>query len=491
MLASSTCPRQCKAERLPAEKCAAEDSRQFQKADFLMIYPPSSRLLRYFLLQMTSALLSPRFLDQHRYSWNIRIADLSKLSSKTAGMMTGARGSGGRTSNCCRALPQWPCTAPWAAVVVVLDWSAGLRFLPPPSTPRRDKDGGEPWTPETLCPDSEDESTSEVLLADTSEFQTDLESSWLALHSIEETLQQLERISDRRAGILGTMLSRGAVLPEASEVQVPQSSKESGTNALDPCDPPRLLLPSLLEYLTVDDIMEWRRTSQQTRRPRVFIQHLTEMGRLDRSESILDFSAKWKRNEAAVKDPRDVTERKFFECRWWCMRLAKARHYTQLFPESDVVVQANLRDLLVHCNDVDDSVRWSAHHLIQNHVGLGSHASVQRLIAEAMLGLMADRLPETAEICKENSYQVLRCSLPLPWVVRALTKSQRQKWVSLLVRLLDPKSYQSTVIEHLTLLWRADDDPRRSYAEADRQLQALSQHSGRDVKEALFKLRMC
>ena len=179
--------------------------------------------------------------------------------------------------------------------------------------------------------------------------------------------------------------------------------------------------------------------------------------------------------------------------RWWCMKLAKACHYTQMLPESDVcdIVQANLRSLFVHCHDVDESVRRSAHHLILNHAGLGSHPSVQRLIADAMLGLMADRLPETTEISEENSIQVLRCSLPLPWVLRTLTKSQRQKWVSLLVRLLDPKSYQSTLIEHLTLLWRADDDPRRSYAEADHQLQALSQHSSREVKGALFRLRMC
>lgn len=174
-------PRQCKVERLPAEKCAAEDSKQFQKAvfspRFILRAPVAFSPADDFNASKSEIFGSASAL------WNImefgRIADLSKLSSKTAGMTTGARGSGGRTSNCCRALPQcWPCTAPWAAIVVVFDWSAGLRrwlrFLPPvtsfrvkqlrPSTPQqcRDKDAGEPWTPETCCPDSEDESTSEA-----------------------------------------------------------------------------------------------------------------------------------------------------------------------------------------------------------------------------------------------------------------------------------------------------------------------------------------
>ncbi|CAE7797181.1 unnamed protein product [Symbiodinium sp. CCMP2592] len=245
--------------------------------------------------------------------------------------------------------------------------------------------------------------------------------------------------------------------------------------------------------------MEWRRTSKQTRSPRVLIQHLTEMGRLDRSESILDFS---KKLVSAQKDLRkfnadiklDVEQQKFFECRWWCMSLATADKTH--FAESDVydIVSANLRDLFVHCRDGDESVRRSAHHLILKYAAFGSQPFVQQLTSEAMLGLMADLLPEPAELSNETSFQALRCSRPLEWIIRALTKPQRQKWVSLLVRLLqgqNQKSYQSTLIDRLTLLWRADDDPRRSYAEADQQLQALEQHSSRDVMLALYKLRKC
>ncbi|CAE7805619.1 unnamed protein product [Symbiodinium sp. CCMP2592] len=304
--------------------------------------------------------------------------------------------------------------------------------------------------------------------------------------------------------------------PDASAQTDPsmfQSSKESRTmiacradvEVVDPCDPSWLLMPSLLEYLSVDDILEWRRTSRQTRSPRVLIQHLTEMGRLDRCESILGFSAKWK---SMANDPRafdaniakDVTQQKFFECRWWCMRLTRAC-YTQMFPERDVwhITQENLRHLFVHCRDVDESVSCSAHHLILNHA-YGCHPSVQQEIAEGMLGLMGELLPELpeeseTEVSKAAAIQAEKCSANLEWVLRALTRPQRQRWVSLLVRLLHllqgQNPSQTTLVHRLTLLWRADDDPRRSYAEADKQLKTLSQHGSRDIRNALLRLRLC
>ena len=150
--------------------------------------------------------------------------------------------------------------------------------------------------------------------------------------------------------------------------------------------------------------------------------------------------------------------------------------YTQAFTESDIchIVQANLRDLFVHFCDVDESVSLSAHLLILNHA-FGCHPFVQQLISEAMLGVMADLLPESAEITKEASIKAEWCAEHLEWIWRALTRSQRQKWVSFLVRLLQgQKACQITLIDRLKLLWRADDDPSRSYAEADQQLKVLS-----------------
>ena len=174
-------PRQCKVERLPAEKCAAEDSRQFQKAIFsprFILRAPVA-----FSPADTSTLLSPRFLDQHRYLWNImeflqncrpvetliqdgrhddrspwqRRAHLQLLPSSSSVLAVHRALAGNR---CCFRLVCGPATMAALPSSVTSFRVKQLR----PSTPRqcRDKDAGEPWTPETCCPDSEDESTSEA-----------------------------------------------------------------------------------------------------------------------------------------------------------------------------------------------------------------------------------------------------------------------------------------------------------------------------------------
>ncbi|CAE6912073.1 unnamed protein product [Symbiodinium sp. CCMP2592] len=272
---------------------------------------------------------------------------------------------------------------------------------------------------------------------------------------------------------------------------------------LDLFDPSEDVLLNLLPYLSVDDLMEWRVTSCQTRSPRVLIQHLSEMGRLDRPESILDFSAKWKAAGGADFDAelaKDVRQQKFFECRWWCMTLACMDR--SHFPEADVhdIVSAILRDLFVHCCDTDKPVSNAAHYLVANY-GLGCLPFVRQLIAETMLGRMEDLLPESAEISIEALIQAMLCTRHLTNVVRELTKSQRQKWVSLLVRALRQESFQnrfsetsiSDLIADLKILWRADDDPRRSYAEADQQLRAVSfsENTSTKLRQLISNLRRC
>ena len=61
---------------------------------------------------------------------------------------------------------------------------------------------------------------------------------------------------------------------------------------------------------------------------------------------------------------------------------------------------------------------------------------MQQLIAETMLGLLQNLLPESTEISQEASIQVMACTGHLDNVVQALTRTQRQYWVSLLVRVL-------------------------------------------------------
>ena len=167
------------------------------------------------------------------------------------------------------------------------------------------------------------------------------------------------------------------------------------------------------------------------------------------------------------------------------------------FPESDVndIVSTNLRALLVHCRDGDVSVRKHAHHLLGNY-GFGGLPFVKQMIAESMLEQMEDLLPESAEISKEALEQVMRCAQHLTDVLRALTKPQRQKWVSLLVRALQSEEsfqaqFQETLFSDLKLLWRVDDDPRRTYAEADQQLKAFSEHANRELQVEIWRLHNC
>ena len=306
-----------------------------------------------------------------------------------------------------------------------------------------------------------------------------------------ENLELASRLQEMQTAML-----QNTPQPDSSESQTMMAgSRAAGSEILDPSDPSCLVLPSLLQYLALEDILAWRLTSRQTRSPRVLIQHVTEMGRLDSPESILDFSAKWK---AALADApatfeelqKDVKQLKLFVCRWWCLRLANAR--LTHFPESDVrhIVTANLRDLLAHIRSKDKSLRGSAHRLLMNYA-FGSLPFVQHLIADGLLGLMGDLLPESATTSKQASLLVQSCSRHLSGLVRGLTKRQRQKWASMLVRVLQGQIAvkSARIIDSLKILWRADDDPRRSYAEEEQQLRAFSKHASPDLQRELCNLR--
>ena len=121
---------------------------------------------------------------------------------------------------------------------------------------------------------------------------------------------------------------------------------------------------------------------------------------------------------------------------------------------------------------------------------------MQQLIVEAMLGRMEDLLPESAEIREEALIQAMECTRHLTKVLRALTKSQRQKWVSLLVRALQAQGsfqdrFQEALISDLRILWRADDDPGRNYAESVEQLKTFSKRTSRPLRREICLLRLC
>ena len=165
------------------------------------------------------------------------------------------------------------------------------------------------------------------------------------------------------------------------------------------------------------------------------------------------------------------------------MRLASARQTH--FAESDVrnIVTANLRDLFGRCCSGDeDATMKAARHIVSSY-GLGGLPFVQQLIADAKLGLMADHLTQPTEVSQDAATKVIQCTRHLQEVVRSLAKPQRQKWASLLIRVLRTLQFgQQAVVDGLKLLWQADDDPRQTYAQAECELWACLKLASPDFR---------
>ncbi|CAE7224160.1 UGT80A2 [Symbiodinium natans] len=230
-------------------------------------------------------------------------------------------------------------------------------------------------------------------------------------------------------------------------------------------DPYKLLLPDLFPYLAVDDLLRWRVISQQTRSPKALLDHVAEMGRLDRSEAVTDVVNASMANIAdnpgfGITTARggDVELQKFFGCRLWCMVLAGAS--TTHFAEADVrcILRKNVRDLLWHCRADDSTVCRAAHRALQWYsCGGASLPVVQQLIAEDMLGLMEDLLSEPSS--DSSLEKLVPCTCHLKNVVLSLSKLQRQQWASLLFRCLrrEPDCWQE-LVQDLQMLWLHEND---------------------------------
>ncbi|CAE7651949.1 unnamed protein product [Symbiodinium sp. CCMP2456] len=101
-----------------------------------------------------------------------------------------------------------------------------------------------------------------------------------------------------------------------------------------------LLLPDMLPYLTVQDLLNWRLLSHETRSPSALIHHVADMGSMERAESVFELADKMTvfrhptiPNTAAFEGD-DAEKQKIFECQLWCMALAsKSRTH---FARSDV-----------------------------------------------------------------------------------------------------------------------------------------------------------
>ncbi|CAE7506943.1 unnamed protein product [Symbiodinium natans] len=230
-------------------------------------------------------------------------------------------------------------------------------------------------------------------------------------------------------------------------------------------NPFALVMPNLLEYLSVPEILRWRTTSRETRHPKALLAHVAEMGSLERSTATVSLHTALKSQEAFDAD--HAGQQKLFDCGRWCMALASAT-LTHL-PASDTrrIVEDNLRSLFRQCRDPDDIAHSPALRTLLVY-GECALPYVQQLIANTMLGFIEASL-STSPL---NYDAVLDFMVHLQVVLRSMTKCQRQKWVSLTVRFLDAlaaldldlSSICSVVVYDLIWLWRVDEDPRRTYA---------------------------
>ncbi|CAE7207885.1 unnamed protein product [Symbiodinium sp. CCMP2592] len=257
------------------------------------------------------------------------------------------------------------------------------------------------------------------------------------------------------------------------------------------CAPYDLLLPDMLPYLSVTDLLNWCQLSRQTRSSEALIAHVAEMGSMERPASVVDFVKKCLPRRGRAPDAprtvtfRDDTEQKIHHCRRWCKAFAQRKTHCAE-SRAQCTVDKNLQSLLRHCLSADASVAASAQLVVMNYA-YNAAPSVQQRIAGAALELMGSLVQSGIQ---DNMSHIWRCVQTLVIVLRSLSVRERQNCVSLFVKLLlDPVFPKRKVLEKLKMLWIVDDDPRRTYADALQQLLiAAKSTTEADVQRELYKL---
>ncbi|CAE7939397.1 unnamed protein product, partial [Symbiodinium necroappetens] len=178
-------------------------------------------------------------------------------------------------------------------------------------------------------------------------------------------------------------------------------------------------------------------------------------------ESIMAFEQK---RQMFANNP-DITFEEAFGGDVAQQKLYQKTHFAEIYVQS--VVGNNLHSLLRHWSVDDRDARF-----VLSNYAAGGLPFVQQAIAETMLGLM-----EGLVACSIRNIANLTdmgdCIDTLELVFRRLSKPQRQRWVSLLVELLmttDISRGRERMMQLLTMIWLSDDDPGRTYAEAEKQL---------------------
>ncbi|CAE7352179.1 AMT1-1 [Symbiodinium sp. KB8] len=181
----------------------------------------------------------------------------------------------------------------------------------------------------------------------------------------------------------------------------------------------------------------------------------------------------------------DFKSQKLYECRRWCVALARKRwtHFT----ESDVlsIVGKNLQNLLRHFQSADASLVAAARSVLFDYAFDGLYF-VQQRIAVVMLDRLED-LVESSII--SNLKEIVVMTTKLKRMLRSMSTAQRRKWASLLVKmLLDPSLREEPVIEELKMLWLVEDNPARTFAEAERQLRIFAKSASAAVRREMRDL---
>ena len=153
--------------------------------------------------------------------------------------------------------------------------------------------------------------------------------------------------------------------------------------------------------------------------------------------------------------------------------MVQAREDWTHFPEDVVsdIVPKMVQDLLGHCHGVDMDVATAGHACV-SFLGQGGTLPVQTQISEFMLGLSESQANSSEPDWRRTTLAVDH----MRHVVRSLGKPERQRWVSLWMKVLSPvrsTELQRKVLKNLELLWRADEAPRKTYAEAVKRLKQL------------------
>eukprot|EP00439_Symbiodinium_sp_Y106_P010342 s1047_g1.t1 len=278
----------------------------------------------------------------------------------------------------------------------------------------------------------------------------------------------------------------------------------SATDCAGECTPSDLHVAELLPYLTVRELLIWRLLSRRTSNHEALIAHVAEMGSMDRPGAIYRFA---EQVNTFLHNPGTsfmaaferfggtaiaTMQQKHYEGRLWCKALAsKTRTH---FPthHGRRIVKKHLQCLFEHFCHSNLIVSEAAAFLLHFY-GRDALPYVQELMAHEMLRVLEDLATSYYEAIPANITQIGQCMGLLGQVLPSLTVSQRQKWMMLILKVMFDHGVANIhkelfFIKVLKMLWEADDEPTKTYAEARRQLRILSNFCRGELQSGLLAL---